>query len=102
MTGNTQPANKQHGWYHKYHAWRYSTPLHWIILVCSLFIVAFWFATLIFSANAASVTATITQILLPGNLGVTLPTFLTFTPIRSDSDKEQISTAILKNITMSD
>lgn len=89
-------------WYRKYHTWKYHELLHWIIAIISIFIMIRSFANILVSATTSSISTVITQKILPGNLGISIPPYITFTPIQSNINTFQISTAILKNITIYD
>lgn len=62
----------------------------------------FYFAKILVSAEAASVSTVITQKILPGNLGIIMPSYITFSYIISNATYAQVSTALLKNITIFD
>lgn len=60
------------------------------------------FTNILVSVNAASVTTVVTQKILPGSLSIDIPSYITFSYIISNIDTAQVSTALLKNIIISD
>jgi hypothetical protein len=93
---------KRPNWYNKYHKSLLSEIIYWTFLTLSLFILLFGFKNLIFYANASKITTTITQKIFPGSIGISLPSFVFFTPVVFSYNSEQTSTAILMRLAIFD
>ncbi len=88
-------------WYVKYHAWNHSTDLNVAILLISLFILFLSVSKHLIEARDTSITV-LTQVINPSKLGVSVPLFITFSPILSDIAGEQVAKATIDNIIVSD
>lgn len=79
------------------------TTAHIVLLVC-LFCIMLWGFEKTLSRIYAATTAktTVTQVILPNKLGLTIPLSITFSPIVSGITGSQTSTALLHNIEMTD
>lgn len=68
-----------------------------------LFLILLGFEKIFTQAHAATTTTTgVTQIIFPSKLGLTIPLFITFSPIASGIAGPQVSTALLSNIETTD
>lgn len=92
----------------KFH-WQVKNQKQKVAVTCCAFFLAYFLCSvlgftkgLISAYAATSAQSIVTQVVLPNKLGLTVPLFITFSPIESGINGTQISTALLNNIQMTD